>query len=89
MDIKNSVLHYIDSNSWTGMTTCKEWKKKGNLEKFWNGVHLEEEEKEDLEIRGCRDEREKNNQHGMGRQRRMDKKTKIMIIIIIIIIIKN
>ena len=25
--------------------------KKGHLEKFWNGVHLEEEEKEDLESR--------------------------------------
>ena len=28
--------------------------KKGYLEKFRNGVHLEEEEKEDLEIRGFR-----------------------------------
>ena len=33
--------------------------KKGNLKKFWIGVHLEEgeeeeEEKEDLEIRRCR-----------------------------------
>ena len=27
--------------------------KKGYLEKFWNGVRLEEEEREDLEIRGC------------------------------------
>ena len=43
------------------MATCKGWMKKGDLEKFWNGVHLEEEEeeeeeeeKEDLEILGCR-----------------------------------
>ena len=27
---------------------------KAYLEKFWIGVHLEEEGKEDLEIRGCR-----------------------------------
>ena len=32
--------------------TITEWMKKGYLEKFWNGVHLEEEEKEYLEI--CR-----------------------------------
>ena len=37
------------------MATCKDWMKKGYLEKFWNGVHLEEEEeKEDLEIQGYR-----------------------------------
>ena len=36
------------------MTTCKEWMKNDSLEKFWNGVPLEEEEKEDLEIRECR-----------------------------------
>ena len=36
------------------MATCKEWMKKGYLEKVCNGVHLEEEEKEDLEIRGCK-----------------------------------
>ena len=30
---------------------CKEWMLKGYLNKIWNGVHLEEEEKkEDLEI---------------------------------------
>ena len=28
--------------------------KKGYLEKFWNSVHMEAEEKDDLEIRGCR-----------------------------------
>jgi hypothetical protein len=28
--------------------------KKGYLEKFWNSVQLEEEEKADLEICGCR-----------------------------------
>ena len=31
-----------------------EWMKEGFLEKFWTGVQLEEKEKEDLEIRGCR-----------------------------------
>ena len=33
------------------MTTCKVWTKKGSLEEFWNGAHLEDEEREDLEIR--------------------------------------
>ena len=36
------------------MATCKEWMNKDSLETFWNGVHLEKEEKEDLKIRGCR-----------------------------------
>ena len=27
---------------------------KDSLEKFWDGVHLENEQREDLEIRGCR-----------------------------------
>ena len=36
------------------MATCKEWTKRGALEEFWNGAHLEDEEKEDLKIRGCR-----------------------------------
>ena len=34
------------------MAMCKEWMKNGYLEKFWNGAHLEEQEKEYLEIRG-------------------------------------
>ena len=38
----------------SGMATCKGWTKKGSLEEFWNGVHLEDEEREDLKIRGCR-----------------------------------
>ena len=38
----------------TGMATCKEWTKKGSLEEFWNGAHLKDEEREDLEIRGSR-----------------------------------
>ena len=41
-----------------------EWMKKGYLEKIWNGVRLEEEEREDLEIRRCKknifNEREAN-----------------------------
>ena len=36
------------------MATCKEWIKKGSLRQFWNGAHLEDEEGEDLEFRGCR-----------------------------------
>ena len=36
--------------------TCNERKKEGYFEKFWNGVHSEEEEKEDFEIRGCNKE---------------------------------
>ena len=54
MNIKISILDYIeDTNSWTGMSTWKEWMKKGFLGKFWNGAHLEDEEKAHLEIRGC------------------------------------
>ena len=35
------------------------YRRKGYLDKFWNSVHLEEEEeKEDLEIRECRNERQ-------------------------------
>ena len=30
------------------------WMKTGSLEKFWNCVRLEEEERKNLEIRGCR-----------------------------------
>ena len=36
------------------MARAKEWMKKGSLEEFWNGAHLEDEKREDLEIRGCR-----------------------------------
>ena len=36
------------------MATCKGWTKKGSLEEFWNGAHSEDEETENLEIRGCR-----------------------------------
>ena len=32
------------------MATCKEWMKKGSLEKFWDAVHLYGEEREDLEF---------------------------------------
>ena len=28
------------------MATCKEWTKKGSLEKFWNDAHQEDEERE-------------------------------------------
>ena len=36
------------------IVTYKEWMKKGSRKKKWNGVRVEEEEREDLEIRGCR-----------------------------------
>ena len=36
------------------MATYKGWTKKGSLEEFWYGDHLKDEEREDLEIRGCR-----------------------------------
>ena len=42
------------TNSRTDMATCKEWKKMGSFQKFWNAVHLEIEGREDLEICGCR-----------------------------------
>ena len=60
------------------MATCKEWMENGYFEKLWNGVQLEEEEKKDVEIRGCSIEREENLQHGMGRQRGMEKKNKTL-----------
>ena len=47
MNIKNSVLEYIKYKQLAGMAKCKEWMKKGHLEKFWNVVHLEEEVNED------------------------------------------
>ena len=59
------------------MATCKGWTQKGFLEEFWNGAHLEYEESEDLEIRGCgghnRNERDGNWRLGMGRQRGVEK----------------
>ena len=36
------------------MAMYKRWTKKGSVEEFWNGAHLEDEEGEGLEIRGCR-----------------------------------
>ena len=63
------------------MTTCKELTKKGSLEEFWNGAHLEGEEMEDIEIHGAggynRNEREGNWRLGMGRQRGVEKKSKL------------
>ena len=54
MNIENSVLDYIRYKQKTGMATCKECMTKDSLEKFWSDVHLEDEEREDFEIRGCR-----------------------------------
>ena len=39
------------------MATLKEWLRKSSHEKYWNAVQLEEKEKEDLEICGCRNNR--------------------------------
>ena len=54
INIKNPVSEYIRYNSWAGMASYEEWMEKGYLENFCNGVHLEEEEKEDLKIREFR-----------------------------------
>ena len=35
------------------MVMCEAWTKEDFLKKFWNGIRLKEEEREDLEIRGC------------------------------------
>jgi hypothetical protein len=53
----------------------KEWTKKVSLEEFWNCVHLEDEEREDLEIRGCT----RNWLLEMGRQRGAKKKNKFIL----------
>ena len=45
------ILNYIDTNGWTGMGRRNEEMLSQNI---WNGVHLEEEEKEDFEICGWR-----------------------------------
>ena len=67
------------------MATCKRWTKKGSLEEFWNGAHLEDEEREDLGIPGgrrlqqeCERERERegNWRLGMGRHKRAEKENK-------------
>ena len=48
--------------------------KKSSLEKFWNGVHLEDEEREDLEIQWMQEvttemkEREINNLEWVDRE---------------------
>ena len=36
------------------MASFKGWNKKGSLEEFLNDAHLEDEEREDLGIPGCR-----------------------------------
>ena len=56
------------------MAMCKGWIKEGPLWEFWNGAHLENEEREDLEIRGFRRLQEEWERLGMGRQRRVEKK---------------
>ena len=52
MNIKNLVSDYIRYKqlNWCGHMQRM---KKNYLEKFWNSLHLKEEEKEDLKIRGC------------------------------------
>ena len=66
------------------MTTYKEWIKKGSLENFWNGVHLEDEEREDSKLvdtggynKNKRErERERSWQLGVGQQGGMEKECK-------------
>jgi hypothetical protein len=36
------------------MATWKQWAKKASLEEFWNGAHMEDEERKYLGIPGCR-----------------------------------
>ena len=59
------------------MASCKGWTKKGSLEEFWNDTHLEDKERENLEIRGCKrlhkECKRGNWQLGMDRQRKMEK----------------
>ena len=54
MNIKNSVLDYMRYKqlNWYGLVQRMDHE--GSLEEFWNGAHLEDEEREDLGIRGCR-----------------------------------
>ena len=54
MNIKNSVSDYIKYKQLNWYGHVQKWTKKGSLEEFWNGAHLEDEEREDLENRGCR-----------------------------------
>ena len=62
------------------MTTCKEWKKKGFLEEFWNDAHPEDEERKNskfVDAGGYNwNEREGNWQLGTGRKRRVLKRNK-------------
>ena len=44
---------------------CKEWTKKGSLEEFWNGAHLEDEEREGLGTRGCRRLQQERERRGI------------------------
>ena len=50
---KNSVLDYIRYKQLNWYDHVQRMKQ-GYPEKFWNGIHLEEEEKKHLEILGCR-----------------------------------
>ena len=53
INITNSLLDYVSYKqlSWCG--NVRWMNEKGYLKKFWDG---EEEEQEDIEIRGCRNE---------------------------------
>ena len=51
MNNKNSVLVYIRYKQLNWYGHVQKRTKKGYLKTFWSGVQLEEEEKEDLEIR--------------------------------------
>ena len=53
MNITNSVLNYIRYKQLNWCGHVKTMDEESYLEKFWNGVHLENKKK-DLENHGCR-----------------------------------
>ena len=54
MSVKNSVLDYIRYKQLNWYGHVQRMEEERLPRKFWNGPHLEDEEGEDLEIRGCR-----------------------------------
>ena len=61
---------------------CKEWTKKGSLEEFWNGAHLEDKKEKTSKYMDAvvyyRKEREGNWWLEMGRQIGVEKKNKFI-----------
>ena len=54
MNIKNSVSDHIRCKQLNWYGHVQRMDKKDSLEEFWNGAHLKDEEREYLEIYGCR-----------------------------------